>query len=306
MNSKIILSLSLAAMLTAGCFGNGAMIPQPEWLVDAEQARALTGGVPLNMTSEELSTLDENLVKTSDSLIYSGLFRMGPDSPGYVLGSDCSGSTCKVGLPARTIDLEDFIFDLDYQAIADYEGIALGQVRERLWTSSGDLVEIYGYAGWLDYTGFALQVDFLPSRVTPEQIRLSSYTYGTATGTNPASGGGTWNGVAIGIDLNALFNDPAILQGKATISIDDFNDPTVDVNLADFINLNTGELSDFSAAWSDLPLVDGAFFEGSFISGEQIEGRFHGPNHEEVGGVFKSDFKADSVVVGSFGAKQSM
>lgn len=48
---------------------------------------------------------------------------------------------------------------------------------------------------------------------------------------------------------------------------------------------------------SGIPLAGGSFAAGP--DGDSIEGRFHGPNHEEVGGIFERDR-----IVGAFGAKR--
>ena len=49
-----------------------------------------------------------------------------------------------------------------------------------------------------------------------------------------------------------------------------------------------------SIEWNGLPIDDSGVF-----SGTGIQGRFYGPNHEEVGGVFLRD-----MISGSFGASR--
>ena len=48
-------------------------------------------------------------------------------------------------------------------------------------------------------------------------------------------------------------------------------------------------------AWTGLALTDGGFETGA--AGDSISGRFYGPDHEEVGGVFERNR-----IVGAFGA----
>ena len=49
--------------------------------------------------------------------------------------------------------------------------------------------------------------------------------------------------------------------------------------------------------WNDLVVRHGRFGDG--FAGCNIEGRFYGPNHEEVGGIFERDD-----ILGSFGARR--
>ena len=47
--------------------------------------------------------------------------------------------------------------------------------------------------------------------------------------------------------------------------------------------------------WENLPVRNGRFGEG--FDDPTIEGRFYGPNHEEVGGIFERN-----QIIGAFGA----
>ena len=46
--------------------------------------------------------------------------------------------------------------------------------------------------------------------------------------------------------------------------------------------------------WDGLAVTNGTFGTGS--QGDSIQGRFYGPNHEEVGGIFERDH-----IIGAFG-----
>jgi len=52
------------------------------------------------------------------------------------------------------------------------------------------------------------------------------------------------------------------------------------------------DLSDMDWTWEDLSLTDGAFQSGS--STNRVQGRFYGPNHEEVGGAFERNQVLDA------------
>ena len=62
---------------------------------------------------------------------------------------------------------------------------------------------------------------------------------------------------------------------------------------------NDIRLYDVSRIGSYAGVRDGDFIKGSRSSGDYIEGAFFGPEHQEVGGVFKRNFYA-----GAFGAKR--
>lgn len=84
---------------------------------------------------------------------------------------------------------------------------------------------------------------------------------------------------------NAAWN---VYAGDAALTIDNFDNPSVDVR---FSNITNGDRSLRDVMWNDLPLTAGGF------EGRGILGRFYGPRHEEVGGVFQFD-----AINGAFGA----
>ena len=189
-----------------------------------------------------------------------------------------------------------FISASDLESVMAYGGISFAQGRygdERVESSS-----LLGYGGWLEYNFFGVEVDNLNGD-TPGIIP-KTYSFGYETGSNPdAEGGsGTWEGVMIGYREDAPFArevHPQIV-GTATITISDFVDPSVDVLLS----------HEFTVTWEDIPLTDGSFQRTDDLG--EIEGRFYGPNHEEVGGTFwYEDYRRrwrDDIdkVYGAFGA----
>ena len=62
-------------------------------------------------------------------------------------------------------------------------------------------------------------------------------------------------------------------------------------------NDDRARLSHENIVWENIPVTSGSFATGSDES--SIEGRFYGPNHEEVGGIFEHN-----EIVGAFGAKR--
>ena len=100
----------------------------------------------------------------------------------------------------------------------------------------------------------------------------------------------------IGGDVSdtALFGN--VIQGDAEIDIDDFNNPDVDIRFTNIYDLDAGNTR-ASMSWNNISVSNGAFTTGS--DANQIQGKFYGPNHEEVGGIFERNN-----VVGAFGAKR--
>ena len=132
------------------------------------------------------------------------------------------------------------------------------------------------YGGWLDHSMFYLAVSDLDSG-----FHADAYSLGMATGTNPVSGNATWTGSVIGVDTHVIGRGRA-LGGEAKINVD-FADADVDVEFTFMTYHLKGNITHPDITWNDLPLNAGEF--GS----DTIHGVFYGPNHEEVGGVFRRD-----------------
>lgn len=152
-------------------------------------------------------------------------------------------------------------------------------------------------------------------------LSIYSESSGHFSGSDPTGrGSAVWTGVMTGVDVAR--SGPGTTHrvlGDARIDIDDLSDPNVDVAFTGIRDLASGAArSDMT--WNDLALTDGGFSDGSFSIGdggvavpppppdgspsqppqpETIRGVFHGPAHQEVGGVFDRDG-----IAGAFGAKR--
>ena len=296
----------LAALAVSGCVGNREQMAEmetgaapPDWLVSAGTARGhVPGSVAYAMTSDELSALDEKIITSADTQIYGGFYHSLGEFPGYILGAECSEELCRYGTSGES-DLEGHIFDLEYQPVMEHKGIRLGQAFYKSTSDPENPLDVTGYGAWMHYSVFTLQVNFYPDKGEPDAVLLGPYSIGQASGTNPLSGSATWNGVAMGMDLNQLFPDPDVLQGDAGI-VYDFGDSSVDVTLDNFVNLRTGAAAGHEMEWADIAVQDGTFSDGTHWDGTHIAGSFYGGYHEEVGGAFKS-----GSIAGSFGASRS-
>ena len=142
------------------------------------------------------------------------------------------------------------------------------------------------YGGWLDHSMFYLTVSDQDGG-----FHADAYSLGVATGTNPVSGSATWIGSVIGVDTHVIGRGRAF-GGKAEINVD-FADADVDVAFT-YMTYHS-EVNNYhpDITWNDLPLNAGQF--GS----DTIHGVFYGPNHEEVGGVFRRDG-----LLGAFGGSR--
>lgn len=79
------------------------------------------------------------------------------------------------------------------------------------------------------------------------------------------------------------------VQGDARVTAD-FADMDLDVALTGIAGMESGDAYD-DMTWEGVAMRDGAFETPT------LSGRFFGPDHEEVGGVFDRDG-----IVGAFGA----
>ena len=126
-----------------------------------------------------------------------------------------------------------------------------------------------------------------------ESTFTEAHSLGKANGSSPASGSAVWPGTMAGGDENketATFGNLVI--GDATVRIDDFARPAVDIALTGIADATTGKRH-ADIRWNDMSLSGWAF------SSETLSGRFYGPNHEEVGVIFLRNS-----ISGAFGTKR--
>lgn len=317
---KFITFLALCLVL-AGCGSTGGANPEPvsepepepmppsypdiEWALDAEDTRANVGGDVLDLSGEEVEESFVALLDAADSLYLSNIGVLVEDGEDSFNAPDCAGRTCQApgfgDISLDGIDTSNF----ESQPVMIYRGISFGQRRSPGTDTDGESFEALGYGGWLGHHYFAINARLYPGTDNVEKVVLYSYVVGDETGTNPTSGSASWRGVAMGVDASQRFDERRLLQADVDITIEDFMSPMIDILFDNIIDLRTGE--DFtlvpSVSWSDLALVDGAFAHEEGTPGQLdrnlIEGRFYGPDHEEIGGVFEY-----ATVVGSFGARR--
>lgn len=178
-----------------------------------------------------------------------------------------------------------------------------------------DLISRRTLSGWMKHSFFLVE--------TLYEGRYDGFSYrthyvGHTKPSNPAvSVSGTWSGVMAGVIASHSEDDGAFVRGDATITLAAPVGPgpaLVDVEFTGIIREDTGAQIR-NVTWGDLALEGGNFGAGNVLQnhGEGyfrpegarpsreggIFGQFHGPNHEEVGGLFHRNGLA-----GAFGANQ--
>ena len=180
--------------------------------------------------------------------------------------------------------------DIERSDVRKYNGIDLAEYsvtatrRGVEWTTSH-------YGAWLDYSAFETSI---ASGVNPNSVTvLAAYSlsFGERNDTAP-QGNATWEGLMLG---HTRGQNVDALQGDATLDFK-LDAMTVDVSFSDITNLATGA-DQPEVEFSDIPVSNGAFTNRTATA--HIAGRFYGPAHEEVGGVFTYP-----TALGAFGARK--
>ena len=187
-----------------------------------------------------------------------------------------------------SLDLDDITKrDAEFQDIGSRRGVSRGSIPD---SSTVD------YGGWMTHSFFLVNT-WNPSGSDPlrptESTFTEVYSIGAASGSNPVSGSAEWTGVMAGIDEDdgaSTFGN--LVTGDASITIDSFSSPSLDIALSSITDASTGgRHSDI--VWNNVSLSGGAFARSD------LSGRFYGPNHEEVGGIFLRNR-----ISGAFGANR--
>ena len=165
------------------------------------------------------------------------------------------------------------------------------------------------YGGWLNDGAFFVNRTILTVRDEQDQPTglgtvFDASALGVASAMAPAAARGmsaSWKGVMIGVDVSDLVTRGQFVRGDATLVIDDFANPDVDVAFDNLHDLETGARLDGRSIppWENIPLDGSAFGEKPTGSNDYIQGRFIGEGHAGVVGIFER-----SEIVGSFGANR--
>ena len=201
-------------------------------------------------------------------------------------------------LPEQFADLTDAL-EGEYEFGATEEGMSIaGAVWETTDPRGRWTYAHISFGIWMEHSFFLTHQTLALDPVFDEiSVYLDIFSIGAATGSNPSSGSATWEGIMAGFDEGYAGRDLSRLErevngyvGNASLTLNSFENPTIDVLFSNIISFDEStRLRD--VRWTDLPVIAGGF------EGAGILGRFYGPQHEEVGGVFQFD-----AINGAFGA----
>ena len=286
---RISVTLLIASIFAlAGCGGGGNV-----------RSESLP---PLESQQPELDGDEQNTDDDTDKEKVSEL-EPEPVSVRDTLGALIASSSTVTD--ANTIDGSTFLWNVTVQptpasltldGITRYDDVAFHSLGSRRGVERGAYEElnVAEFGGWMSHSFFLVNVWNPVDRdpLHPSESAFShTYSIGSASGSNPTTGSATWTGVMAGIDVRegaSTFGN--IVEGDAQVSIDDFYRPAIDVMLSNIRDRQTGGQHG-NITWNNLQLSRGAF------STSNLSGRFYGPNHEEVGGVFLRN-----QIDGAFGA----
>ena len=287
-----IILFCLATMLSA-CGGGGG-----------GRSGTLPQTIPSSGTYTSMVADVSAIRRASDSLLMTDVFLTHPGLPqGARIQTLCASGRCQAYYSGyRLVDISLLDFQLsnptdDHRFFNTIRGIKMVDVQGRN-EEAGVATDFKTLGGWLDYSAFAVEVNSLVSGVE-EDLRGTvfggAYSLGDATGTTPAFGNATWTGTMVGGDTSLTANRGNRIMGDATLTFD-LSQSDIDVTFTNIRDIDEGRLHGH-ITWQNIPVTSGSFSTG-FI-GNSIDGRFYGPNHEEVGGVFERN-----QIAGAFGAKR--
>ncbi len=238
-----------------------------------------------------------NVILQADTLLLSDSISVQGENPPSLTQYTCDGDGCMKTNQADdpvTEPLVTTLSDLSADPRTTFSGrerrrgVGLAQHTITVTDDSGVEWSFANYGAWLSHSAF----DAVIATATVNGITWQAaynVSFGAATGTNP-KGNARWIGVMLG---NTRHGDVQALRGDATIDFD-FATDELDIAFTNIVNLDTDD-SQPDIVWPTVTnVVNGAF---EFQGNGHIVGRFYGPDHAEVGGVFTYP-----TAVGAFGA----
>lgn len=306
MRNRLLVLLVAGLFTLAGCGGGGGnvrpeqpppVMPEPDTDDDEEQEEEQEQDeeeerepeLPPPPPPARFTDEAARLLGLSDTVIRAQAGPCGTDGEclAFVLGGLIETHPLRGD---TTLDEFD-IGDTPYEPVTSRGNVSLANGRR-----SGRTFGATAYGGWMSHSFFNVHV----STITTRDITISrswfpdAYSVGDASGSNPSpiAGGATWTGAMAGIDIS---DSPLLgnrVSGDATIGIADLTSPQVDVMFTGIRDEDAGTTR-ADMVWNDLAVRNGVF------SGVRLRGQFYGPNHEEVGGVFKRND-----IIGAFGASR--
>ena len=266
MRIHIALALAAVPLALSGCLHDG-------------------GDQTLGLTPETLDT-----IVMSDQLFYLN---------GQMLRaeSECGGDACSLtaGEETTTVTADETWFlsvhaDPPATGIIQRHGVNIARLERDDIPVEGfpELTATgHGYGAWARYVAFDATIVAVEAPFGLYN-QAGASVGGIGSQGNPVEGTGEWSGAMVAIDYRDIAAR-RFLAGDAHVRVD-FAELDVDVALSEIANVESGETYD-DMTWEAIALRDGVFETST------LAGRFFGPSHEEVGGVFDRNS-----IIGSFGA----
>ena len=276
----------LLLLLLAGCSSDGG-------------SRASSSMLSPSQVKEQLTAIQEqaDTVVVSDGLLPT----FGPSARAEVICDKFF--TCDVVYAGRSVGQDvPFLKGATYESAGRRQGVNLAWGKAQQQNPAGEMgtavTDVTVYGGWLKHSAFgAFFVETMLPMPQGGYKALLSGSVGTATPEPlPKVGGGMWQGIMVGTDASSggVGN---MVEGNATLTIPDFADPRIDVAFTGIRGVDDNDQIYDPMHWDAIMVGASGFQTGD--AGNAIEGRFYGPNHEEIGGVFER-----GQMVGAFGAQQ--
>ncbi len=250
---KVFSIVTISTLALSGCGGNS-------------NNTGSTETIPLTLHSEtpgvdpiHLNTItDETVVMLGERLIRGDV--------------SCAGITCMLTLAGQssTVELTNHGVARSNQQLRNGVNI----VRFTATLQEGLTLDTYGLWGEFGSGSNGLVKGTFEDRV----YRQITPTYsGYETGTNPVSGNATWSGAMAGVKVGSTSIGEEV-TGDADMTAD-FISASVDLTFSD-ITATSGTTSP-DINWENVPMSNGGFTKTG------LEGKFHGFDHDEAGGIFK-------------------
>ena len=262
----------------------------------------ITGGMPsIKSVILEAGEIEDVLSDLQSDSKFPALARYAAKLP------PSDAVTCQ----ALTIGCEGGLGPIHYRAVGQFDfsdfhfierrhGVSIAE-RTQVSREGDDITNYRVLAGWINHSFFLIKTPGIKIASEENQVSVNYYeahSIGNTIDSNPnvlVDSTATWSGVMLGFRLS----EPGVfVNGDATITVSNPHgnpDLLVDVEFTNIKNEQTGaNFNDVS--WEGLELKNGSF--GVVPVGDDeshasrhparrgISGRFYGPNHEEVGGLF--------------------
>lgn len=279
------------------------------------------------LTAEQVKSGTVERVNAADITLASDQHRYHFDGSYSRSFTKCDGTVCGVSSTAEGVNAalelarNDPRFDFGSSHFGSRLEDSLEMKPQSDSTSGVMMLEGYGmrtdespfaakfFGGWVDGGAFFLNETVLTLRDGRGQplgygTVYDSSVVGVSSTTAPAAVdgmSGSWEGMVVAVDLSHAVTRGHFSRGEATLVVDDFDNPEVDVVFSNFHDIDTGVMLEGRdpMTWEDLSVDGGEFGDKPAGSDDYIQGHFVGENHAGVVGVFeRNNF------IGSFGANR--